>query len=187
MGKRTYKIWNEVTKETADSVVARPGSKEKKSFIDKFHDEYQEINQYNFPNNEFGVYQLVEVDGDCSYFISYNNIRKADIEKLKWEKVHPDLTGVFYRQLLDVPYYTIDSCVYAPKEAIETIKNVLKTEYKPLVIKNTDFPYWFDVEGRLLPSEEPNWFLYLYQSFNVVSRDILENYKGKSSAKKTKE
>jgi len=188
MGKRTYKIWNEATKETADSIIARPGSKEKKAFIDKFHDEYQEISHYHFPNNEFRVYELLEeCDDGCSYHISYNNLRKADIEKLKWEKVHPDLANVFFRQLLEVPYYTINGCVYASKEAIETVKKVLKTEYKPLVIKNTDFPYWFDVEGRLLPSEEPNWFLFLYQNFNVVSRDSLENYKGKSSTKKAKE
>lgn len=112
---------------------------------------------------------------------------KPTLKNLSGKKVHPDLLGVFYQQLLDVPYYNIGSCVYAPKEAIETVKKVLKTEYKPLVIKNTDFPYWFDVEGRLLPSEEPNWFLYLYQTFNVVSRDSLENYKGKSSTKKSKE
>ena len=30
-------------------------------------------------------------------------------------------------------------------------------------------------------------YKYLYQTFNVVSRDSLENYKGKSSTKKAKE
>lgn len=187
MGKRTYKIWNERTKEAVESIVARPRSKEKVSFIDKFHTEYLEINHHNFPNDEFDVYQLVEAYDGCSYTISYNNIHKADVEKLNWEKVHLNLTGVFYRQLLDLPYYTIGNCIYAPKEAIEKVVKALKTEYKPLVIKNTDFPYWFDVEGKLLPSEEPNWFLYLYQNYGYISRASLENFKGKSSAKKTKE
>ena len=71
------------------------------------------------------------------------------------------------------------------KKAIEKVANALKTEYKPLVIKNTNFPYWFDVEGELLPSKEPNWFLFLYQNYNYVSRTSLENFEGKSSIKKS--
>lgn len=40
MGKRTYKIWNEETKEVFDSVIARPYSKEMKAFVKKFNKEY---------------------------------------------------------------------------------------------------------------------------------------------------
>lgn len=189
MGKLIYKIWNEKTKEVVDSIVARPNSKEKKAFVDKFHDEYQAINNFNCPNDELNVYQLVEVDGNysCPIDCNYYHIRKTDLEKYKWEKVSPELCGVFFRQLIDMPYYVMSGNVYAPKEAIEKVTNVLKTEYKPLVIKNTDFPYWFDVEGKLLPSEESNWFLFLYQTYNYVSRASLENYKEKSSTKKAKD
>ena len=107
--------------------------------------------------------------------------------KLKWEKVPSELCGAFFRQLLDMPYYVMDGIMYAPKEVIEKVTNIFKTEYKPLVIKNTDFPYWFDVDGKLFPSEEPNWFLYLYQTYNYISRASLENYKGQSSTKKAKD
>ena len=186
MGKLIYKIQNEKTNEVVDSIVAHPKSKEMKAFVDKFHDEYQAVNTYNCPNDEFNIYQLVEVDGchSCSIDCNYYNIRKTDLEKLKWEKVPSELCGAFFRQLFDIPYYVIDGIMYAPKEVIEKVTNIFKTEYKPLVIKNTDFPYWFDVDGKLFPSEEPNWFLYLYQTYNYVSHASLENYKGKSSTKK---
>lgn len=52
MGKRIYKIWNEETKEVFDSVVASPYSKEIKAFVEKFHNEYQEISHFYIPNNE---------------------------------------------------------------------------------------------------------------------------------------
>ena len=189
MGKLIYAIRNEKTKEVVDSIVARPKSKEQKAFVDKFHDEYQVVNTYNCPNDELNIYELVEVNGNhsCPIGCNYYYIHKADLEKYKWEKVSPEVSGVFFHQLIDMPYYVMGGVMYAPKEVIEKIINVLKTEYKPLVIKNTDFPYWFDVEGRLLPSEESNWFLYLYQVYNYVSRASLENFKGKSSTKKVKD
>lgn len=189
MGKRIYKIWNEETKEVFDSIIARPNSKEMKAFVDKFRKEYQEINTFYIPNNELNIVQIAEVDGRYSSPIgNYYNISKADLEKYKWEKVDSDLSGAFYRQLLDMPYYCLGKVMYAPKEAIEKVANALKKEYKPLVIKNTDFPYWFDVESKLLPSEEPNWFLFLYQQYGYVSRASLENFKAKKpSTKKAKE
>lgn len=189
MGKRTYKIQNEKTNEVVESIVARRNSKEIKAFVDKFHNEYQAIDNFHFPNDEFIIYQLTEVDGSfsCPVNSRYYNISRAELEKLKWEKVNPSLNGIFIKQLFDDPYYYVKGVVYAPKEAIEKVTKVLKTEYKPLVIKNTNFPYWFDVEGQLIPSEEPNWFLFLYQKFYCVSRSYLEEYKEKSSAKKAKD
>lgn len=185
MGKRIYKIWNEETKEVFDSIVARPNSNEMKAFVEKFYKEYQEISRFYIHNNEINIIQLAEVCGHYSFAIGNSyNISKADIEKLKWEKVNSDLSGVFYKQFLDMPYYCIGEVMYAPKEAIEKVTNALKTEYKPLVIKNTNFPYWFDVEGKLFPSKEPNWFLFLYQNYNYVSRTSLENFEVKSSTKK---
>ena len=108
MGKRIYKIWNEETKEVFDSIVARPSSNEMKAFVEKFHKEYQEISHFYIPNNELNIVQLAKVHGHYSFAIDNNyNISKADLEKLKWEKVNSDLSGVFYKQFLDMPYYCI--------------------------------------------------------------------------------
>lgn len=129
MGKRIYKIWNEETKEVFDSIVASPYSKETKAFVEKFHKEYQEISCFYIPNNELNVIQLVEVVNNYPFPIGNQyNISKADLEKLKWEKVNSDLSEVFYKHFLDMPYYCMGEVMYAPKEAIEKVVNALKTE-----------------------------------------------------------
>ena len=108
MGKRIYKIWNEETKEVLDFIVARPHSKEMIAFVEKFRNEHQEITNFYIPNNELNILQLAEVVNHYSFTIgSQYNISKTDLEKLKWEKVNSDLSGVFYKQFLDMPYYCI--------------------------------------------------------------------------------
>ena len=116
MGKRTYKIWNERTKEAVESIVARPRSKEKVSFIDKFHTEYLEINHYNFPNDEFDVYQLVEAYDD-----------KANL------RVHRMLDGASVRCTMDVLGRVFYFCLDVLPEDFSTLESrVRKLEKKIL-------------------------------------------------------
>ena len=51
-----------------------------KTFVEKFHKEYQEITRFYIPNNELNIIQLAEVCDHYSFAIGNSyNISKADL------------------------------------------------------------------------------------------------------------
>lgn len=106
------------------------------------------------------------------------------MKRLDYVEVDPNYTQIIFADIFEIPYYSTNrGVVYIPKEKAEVLEKIITSEYKPLVINGTDYPYWYDVEGKLLPAETPNWFLYLYEKFRVISRNQLEEYKAKKTKK----
>lgn len=60
------------------------------------------------------------------------------------------------------------------KKLVESVN----TEQQPLVIKGTDWPYWFNIEGKFIPSKTSNWFKYLQIEFDYVALASLVPYTG---------
>ena len=85
---------------------------------------------------------------------------------------------------LDVKYYHIyGGDYYVSPIDLKRIERAVETEQKPLVLKGTDWPYWFKVEGKLIPSTTSNWFNYLYRDRKIVTEKMLEVYTGSDKCK----
>lgn len=79
----------------------------------------------------------------------------------------------------EVPYFRSgngETCVY--KEKYDKVMSLLDTEQTPYVIKNTDWPYWFTIDGIKIKSKTSNWFKYLYDTYGYISDSFLEKYTG---------
>lgn len=111
------------------------------------------------------------------YNTNYEYYLKHEIEALGFvplTKNYEDFIGV-----LDVKYYHIyQGGYYVSPEDLKKIEKAIETEQKPLVLKGTDWPYWFKVEGKLIPSTTSSWFKFLYKDHKIVTEQILEVYTG---------
>ena len=67
---------------------------------------------------------------------------------------------------------------YTDLDKLKELHEAVKKEQQPLVIKGTDWPYWFKVAGQLIPSTTSNWFKHLLIKYNYVAEASLEPYKG---------
>lgn len=67
---------------------------------------------------------------------------------------------------------------YTDLDKLKKLVESVNTEQQPLVIKGTDWPYWFNIEGKLIPSKTSNWFKYLQIEFDYVSPSSLVPYTG---------
>lgn len=108
---------------------------------------------------------------------NYEYYLKSDIETLGFvplTKNYENMIGV-----LNVKYYHIyNGDYYVSPEDFKKIKKAIETEQKPLVLKGTDWPYWFKVDGELIPSTTSNWFNYLYNDRKILVEKMLEAYTG---------
>ena len=111
------------------------------------------------------------------YDTSYNYYMKAEVDALGFvplPKGYDRLIGD-----LGVKYYHIyQSDYFVSPEDLEKITKAVETEQKPLVLKGTDWPYWFKVEGKLIPSTTSSWFNFLFKDRQIVTEKMLEVYKG---------
>lgn len=89
-----------------------------------------------------------------------------------------------YRMLgkFGIPYINVrvggDIKHYTDLDKLKKLVELTNVEQQPLVIKGTDWPYWFNFEGKLIPSKTSNWFKYLLTEFDYVSPSSLVPYTG---------
>ena len=89
-----------------------------------------------------------------------------------------------YRMLdkFDVPYINVrvgdDIKHYTDLDKLKKLVESVNVEQQPLVVKGTDWPYWFNFEGKLIPSKTSNWFKYLQTEFDYVAPSSLVPYTG---------
>ena len=185
MGKTIFAIIDSRTNKVVDSVQARESSKTVKEFKMLFKKNYTKLNWYKFLPEELSICDLKELRPDYSDVFTYDSdcISNEDLKKLGYVKAPEDYHNIIYSLLFKIPYYSVDGDIYTPKESLEYIKKIISTEYKPLVIKGTDEPYWFNVDGNLVASDNPNWFIHLFEKFRVVNEAALVDYKPKSTKK----
>lgn len=94
-------------------------------------------------------------------------ILKSELSNFKvLDKKYDALTG-----LLNGALHT-DHTIYADGDINEILK-----DHKAHVVKGSDWPYFFDVNGRYIKSGTSNWFKYL-NNVGYISPEILEEYNG---------
>ena len=183
MEKSTFKIISKKDDRVLASIKCRGNSDEAREFISAFKRGYTEINWSRGLSDDVQICELIK---DCGYDHTVVNIsiNNNDLKRLDYVEVDPNYAQIIFANIFEIPYYSTNAgVVYIPKEKAEFLEKVITSEYKPLVIKGTDYPYWYDVEGKLLQAETPNWFLYLYEKFGIISRNQLEEYKAKKTKK----
>lgn len=183
MGKSTFKIISKKDDRVLASIKCRGNSDEAREFIAAFKRGYTEINWSRGLSDDVQICELIE---DCGYdhIIVNSSINNNDLKHLDYVEVDPNYAQIIFANIFEIPFCSTNKgVVYIPKEKAEFLEKVITSEYKPLVIKGTDYPYWYDIEGKLLQAETPNWFLYLYEKFGIISHNQLEEYKAKKIKK----
>lgn len=160
----------------------RKGEKERDKLL---KEKFVKIWNHNIPNLEQYYAQTESHEWNKSekrfiircYNTNYEYYLKSEIETLgfvpltkNYESIIGDL-GVKYYHIYDGDYYV------SPID-LKRIERAAETEQKPLVLKGTDWPYWFKVEGELIPSTTSNWFNFLYRDRKIVTEKMLEVYTG---------
>lgn len=69
------------------------------------------------------------------------------------------------------------------KEDIEKVKNIAQNDYKPFVLKGSDWPYWFKVNGKLIKSRTSSWKNHIYTQYGYLTEESLEEYNGPDKCK----
>ncbi len=134
------------------------------------YDSYEKTIWLRDKEKQFGRSSL------CRWFVL-----RRDIDSLKgFIKLENNQNGD-PRLLEDfgIPYFRSgegQTCVY--KEKYDKVMGLLNAEQTPYVIKNTDWPYWFTVDGVKIKSKTSNWFKYLYDTYDYISDSFLEKYTG---------
>lgn len=183
MGKSIFKIISKNDNRVLTSIKCRKDSDEAKEFISAFKRGYTEINWSQGLPDDVQICELIE-DFGYDHTIVNSSINDNDLKRLDYVEVDSNYAQIIYAGIFEIPFYSIKTgVVYVPKEKAKLLEKIVNSEYKPLVIKGTDYPYWYDVEGKLLPAETPNWFLYLYEKFRIIGRNQLEEYKAKKTKK----
>ena len=116
------------------------------------------------------------------YNANHEYYLKSEIEALGFVPLTKNYENIIGD--LDVKYYHIyGGDYYVSPIDLKRIERAVETEQKPLVLKGTDWPYWFKVEGKLIPSTTSNWFNYLYRDRKIVTEKMLEVYTGSDKCK----
>ena len=156
------------------------------------------VNVNDYGNMQFPYYVLIKMTEYKEHGITYTDksiilknfaFKKDTIEKYKLTEVDDYLNEKhlwpIYRMLneFSIPYINIktadgDTKHYTDFDKLKTFIEAVNVKQQPLVLDGTDWPYWFNFEGNLIPSNTSNWFRYLQTKFNYISPTSLVPYTG---------
>lgn len=149
---------------------------------------YPLYSKHNLPNLK--VFQLVEEKTWEEYdkhekkwekVVSHSTIFSSVITKKDFEELNLTESDYYSNVLdtLEIPYIRLDNSKYYVKKNVNSqLKKIFETELQPFVIKGTNWPYWFKVNGKLINSDTSNWFRFLREKLNIMSENMLEAYAG---------
>lgn len=151
----------------------------------------------NYSDMEFPFYALIDTaefkERGTTYTEKHNILRdfalyEDTVKKYGLVEVDDYLSmnrlWPIYRMLdkFDIPYINVkvggDIKHYTDLDKLKKLVELVNVEQLPLVVKGTDWPYWFNIEGKLIPSKTSNWFKYLQIEFDYVSPSSLVPYTG---------
>lgn len=145
----------------------------KKAYLDGLADGRKELDYYNrYYWDHRGCLSSYYIKKE--YFNTLTEVKNTDCKEILRCF---DKTAIF-----------INNKLYTDNEGLEFLKEI-EEEHKPFVIKGTDWPYWFKIDGLLCHSETSNYFLFLDHEYDYLAESSLEEYNGpdKYSEHKNKE
>lgn len=156
------------------------------------------INVTSYGNMEFPYYCFAsmtdykehgKISTDKDYIIRYFTLKEDTIKKYNLQEVdnyldENHLWPVYHMlEKFNIPFINIKTVGgvvkhYTNLEKLKKLIEVVNVKQQPLVIEGTDWPYWFNFEGELIPSKTSNWFKYLQTTFDYISPTSLVSYTG---------
>lgn len=112
-----------------------------------------------------------------NYSADYNYFMKPEVDALGFVPL-PRGYDTLINDLGVKYYHPYNDSYYVSPEDLEKITKAVETEQKPLVLKGTDWPYWFKVEGKLIPSTTSSWYNFLFKDRKILTEKMLEAYDG---------
>lgn len=97
-----------------------------------------------------------------------------------------DADGGLYSFARELGFQTLQTGAFGlmvRKEDIEKVKDIAQADYKPFILKGSDWPYWFKVNGKLIKSRTSSWKNYIYSEYNYITEESLEEYNGPDKCK----
>lgn len=67
---------------------------------------------------------------------------------------------------------------YGIKSTIEKLSKLFEESQQPYVIEGSDWPYWFKIDNKVIPSNTSNWFKFLYEKYSYFANKFLVPYNG---------
>lgn len=180
-GNDIIKTWDEKDYDTAIAYVRNEG-----------------VNVSDYGKMQFPCYSLIKMTECKEHGTTYTDkfvilknfaLKKDTIEKYKLTEVDDYLNEKnlwpIYRMLneFSIPHINIktaggDIKHYTDFDKLKSLVEAVNVKQQPLVIEGTDWPYWFNFEGKLIPSNTSNWFRYLQTTFNYIAPASLVHYTG---------
>lgn len=162
------------------------------------------VNVMNYGNMNFPYYSLIkkteykqqgETYTEKDYYIRSFALKEDTIKKYNLTEVDDYLDEKHlwpvYKMLevFHIPYINIRICDgivkhYTNFKMLEKLIETVNVKQQPLAIEGTDWPYWFNFKGELIPSKTSNWFKYLQITFNYIAPASLVPYTGEDMCDK---
>lgn len=180
-GSEIVKTWDEMAYDTSMAYIR-----------------YKGVSVSDYGNMQFPYYSLNKMTEYKEHGVTYTDksailrnfaLKKDTIEKYKLTEVDDYLNEKnlwqVYRMLKEfhIPYINIkttngDTKHYTDFDKLKSLVEAVNVKQQPLVIEGTDWPYWFNFEGKLISSKTSNWFKYLQTTFNYIAPVSLVPYTG---------
>ena len=155
---------------------------ELKDYVDAHYTRIRQRDNFEFAKDDvfFSHKKVFENDELVSTQSVFGEMYVKDerLEQLGFVKVDDSEIYHFAREL---GFRTLQTGCFGfmiHKDDIEKVKDIAQNDYKPFVLKGSDWPYWFKVNGKLIKSRTSSWKTYIYKQFGYITEDSLEEYNG---------
>jgi hypothetical protein len=160
---------------------------ELKNYIDAYYTRIRHRDNFEFDKDDIfiahkKVFENDELVGDSTIFGEIY-VKDETLKSLGFVQVDDSEIYHFAREL---GFRTLQTGAFGfmvHKEDIEKVKDIAQNDYKPFVLKGSDWPYWFKVNGKLIKSRTSSWKNYIYTQFGYITEDSLEEYNGPDKCK----
>ena len=160
---------------------------ELKNYIDAHYTRIRQRDNFDFAKEDmFFAYKKVFENDECistSTTFGEMYVKDETLKSLGFVKVEDSEIYHFAREL---GFRTLQTGCFGfmvNKEDIEKVKDIAQNDYKPFVLKGSDWPYWFKVNGKLIKSRTSSWKNYVYTQYGYLTEESLEEYNGPDKCK----
>ena len=155
---------------------------ELKDYVDAYYTRIRQRDNFDFAKEDMffsqkKVFENDELISNRSVF-GEMYVKNERLEQLGFVNVDDSEIYHFARELGFRTLQTGCFGLMVHKEDIEKVKDIAQNDYKPFVLKGSDWPYWFKVNGKLIKSRTSSWKTYIYKQFGYITEDSLEEYNG---------
>jgi hypothetical protein len=161
-----------------------------KDYVDAHYTRIRQRDNFDFAKEDmfFACKKVFENDELVSTSTPFGEIYVKDetLKSLGFVNIEGVEGSELYHFARELGFRTLQTGAFGfmvHKEDIEKAKNIAQDDYKPFVLKGSDWPYWFKVNGKLIKSRTSSWKNYIYTQYGYLTEESLEEYNGPDKCK----